>query len=288
MKRLAFLFALASCILCHAQGLQGTPNEFYREELVSEQRAIPYPFLRESDIVWSTTLWKTIDLKEVFNQFFYFPMDTIRSDGRKNLADILWDAMAAGEIPIFEDDELKVPFDNEVFVAAYTRPDTIVLEIGYDDDDNEMYQTIIRPKFFESYEIYQYFLREVWFIGKADTRQDSRRIALAPVKEVMREFGNTGQMINMGRQPVFWVPMQNPLVRDLLASQTAWFVAGNAVGQPSWDFIFASQAYEAFITRESNVYSRSISKYLTGQDAILEAETIEAKVFAIGDDMWEY
>lgn len=288
MKNLALLLLISFSLLCHAQGLQGTPNEFYKESLVGEQRAMPYPFLRESDIVWSTTLWKTIDVKETFNQFFYYPLDTIRSDGRKNLADILWDAMAANEISIYEDDELKVPLDNELFVAAYTKPDTIILEIGYDDDDNEEYQTVIRPKFFESSDIFLYYLREVWFIGKADTRQDSRRMALAPAKDVFRDFGNTGQKIYLGRQPIFWVPMQNPAVRDLLASHTAYLMRDNAVGQPSWDFIFGAQAYEAFVTRESNVYNRSIGKYLTGQDALLEAEAIEAKVFAIGDDMWEY
>ena len=40
--------------------------------------------------------------------------------------------------------------------------------------------------------------------------------------------------------------------------------------------------------RFKNVYNRRIDQYLTGEDAILESEAIEAKVFEIGDDMWEY
>ena len=58
--------------------------------------------------------------------------------------------------------------------------------------------------------------------------------------------------------------------------------------QPSWDYIFVAQRYSAYVTRESNRYLREVSRYLTGIDAILEAEAIEEKVFEIGDDMWEY
>lgn len=289
MRRLATTILMALITYgALAQGLVGTPNEFYTEKLVSEQSPTPYPYLRETDIVWSTNIWKTIDLNEAFNQFFYFPIDSFYVEGRTNLANLLWNAIVANEIPIFEDDELKIPLDNAVFVAGYTKADTLLLEIGYSDDDEEQYTTVIRPKFFESEEIYRYALREVWFIGKADSRLDSRRIALAPLKESSFELGNSGIVINQGIVPIFWVPMQNMAVRRLLARNTAYPNKWNTVGQPSWDMIFLSQYYEAYVTRESNVYNRRIDQYLTGEDAILESEAIEAKVFEIGDDMWEY
>lgn len=289
MKRLALiLVALAANLICLSQGIKGTPNEFYREGLVDEQEPTPYPYLRESDVVWATTLWKNIDLNEAFNQFFYFPLDSFYVEGRINLANLLWNAIVNDEIPIFEDDELKIPLDNAVFVAGYTKADTILLEIEYADDDEEEYTSVIRPKFFESGEIYKYAIREVWFIGKADSRLDSRRIALAPLKESSFELGNSGIIINQGIVPIYWVPMQNMSVRRLLARTTAYPNKWNAVGQPSWDMIFLSQYYQAYVTRESNVYNRRIDQYLTGEDAILESEAIEAKVFEIGDDMWEY
>ena len=109
--------------------------------------------------MWSTTLWKNINSAELFNQFFYFPDDEYHTFGKKSLAYIIWDAMAAGEIPIYEDDDLLIPIDNEAFVERYTRPDTIQLEIGYDEDDNELYETIIRPKYFDGSEIYSYAFR---------------------------------------------------------------------------------------------------------------------------------
>ena len=49
-----------------------------------------------------------------------------------------------------------------------------------------------------------------------------------------------------------------------------------------------SQYYSAYITRESNRYLRTINQYLTGEDALLESERIEDKIFNIESDMWEY
>ena len=264
------------------------PDDFHVGQQQGHAKPIPYPFLREEDVVWSTTLWKNIDCNELFNQFFYFPSDEYITFGKKSLAYIIWDAMAADEIPIYEDDELKIPLDNKAFFERYTRADTILLEIGYDDDDNELYETVIKPRFFDGSEVFEYALREVWFIGRQDSRQDSRRIALAPLKETYRVVGGGVPDIYLGRIPIFWIPMQNPRARNLLVRYTAYIDPNNMVNQPSWDWVFLNQHYSAYLTRESNIYDRTISSYAFGEDAIREAEYIEDKVCDIENEMWEY
>lgn len=289
MKRIVLtIIATFLCLSVYSQTEANGYESVFRPSEDDYAKPIPFPFIRSADIVWSTTLWKKIDLNELFNQFFYFPVDNDDRYNKKSLAYIIWDAMAAEEIPIYEDDELKIPLDNRLFVERYTKADTILLEIGYDDDDNEMYQTIIRPHEFDGAEIYQYSLMEVWFIGKQDTRQDSRRIALAPLKDSFHKFGNTEEEIYLGRLPLFWIPMQNPSVRAILARYSSNFDGNNLANQPSWDHIFIGQIYEAFVTGESTVSTRNISQYLTGEDAIIESELIENKVFDIESDMWEY
>lgn len=195
--------------------------------------------------------------------------------------------MASNEIPIYEDDDLLVPIDNQIFVERYTRADTLLLEIGYDDDDNEIYETVIRPKYFDGSEVMNYALREVWFIGRQDTRQEVRCMALAPVKESYRELPN-GEVIPLGNIPLFWVPMQNYKVRSILVQYSAYIDPNNIVNQPSWDWVFLNQHYESYITRESNAYTRKVQDYRSGEDAILESFSIEQKVFDIEDAMWEY
>ena len=82
--------------------------------------------------------------------------------------------------------------------------------------------------------------------------------------------------------------MQNPRVRNLLARYTAYVDPNNMVNQPSWDWIFLNQHYTAYTTKESNMRDISISSYAAGNDAIIEAEFIEEKVFEIENEMWEY
>lgn len=290
MKKTLLIAYLSLLLTTQAVGqtVERNPNDFHSSQPQGNAKPLPFPFLREDDVVWSTTLWKTIDCNELFNQFFYFPSDEYITFGKKSLAYILWDAMVAEEIPIYEDDELKIPIDNEAFFKRYTRPDTILLEIGYDDDDNELYETVIKPRFFDGSEVFEYALREVWFVGRQDSRQDSRRIALAPMKETYRVVGGGVPDIYLGRLPIFWVPMQNPRVRNLLVRYTAYVDPNNMVAQPSWDWVFINQHYTAYTTRESNMQDRAISSYVTGHDAIIEAERIEEKVFEIENEMWEY
>lgn len=289
-KHLSIILVLLATVLpAVAQNdEESTADDFYIRTLEHQQRPMPFPHLRESDVVWSTMLWKTIDLNELFNQFIYYPIDNPDPSGKKSLAYMLWDAIVADEIPIYEDDQLTIPIDNQQFVIRHTRPDTILLEIGYDDDDNELYQTIIRPREFDGAEIYQYSIREAWFIGRQDTRMDSRRLALAPLKQSYHKFANTEEEIYLGRLPLFWVPMQNPTVRRLLARYSAYTNDNNLVGQPSWDWVFLNQRYNAFITRESNIYTRSINHYLTGEDALEQADLIEDKLYDIENDIWDY
>ena len=287
-QRFRTALPLLLLVVCLPVAAQTRPDMVHTEVLPTEQRPIPFSHLRESDVVWSTMLWKTIDLNEAFNQYMYFPLDQEDRSGKKSLAYVLWEAMEREEIPIYEDDELLIPIDNQLFVQRYTKADTVQLEIGYDDDDNEIYETVITPKYFDGAEVFQYALREAWFIGKQDTRQDSRRLALAPMKDVTITLKSTREDVYMGRAALFWVPMQHPSVRAVMARQKAYYDENNIINQPSWDDIFIKQLYNAFVTRESNRYERTINRYLVGKDALIEAAAIEEKVFEIGEDMWEY
>ena len=62
----------------------------------------------------------------------------------------------------------------------------------------------------------------------------------------------------------------------------------NNNAERSYDEVFISRYFDSFVTRETNVYNREIHDYLTGEDALLEAQTIEDRIFDIESDMWEY
>ena len=258
--------------------------EFYRHQIIKDQQAAPLVYVREDDVVWDHCIWRTIDLREKFNQLFYFPTDPKGVHGRRCLARVIWDAVVANEIPIYEDDEFKIPIDNEDYVARYTRADTVILEIA-DEDENFEYQTVLVPKEFQSEDILQLRLKEVWYVDKATSRQHVRMIGLALTKDYYKDI--QGEREFMGTIVLFWIPLQSTAVRNLLVRNESYY-EDNLAHLPSWNYILDARVYESFITRESNRFNRTISSYLSGTDAILESNRIELFLLDISEDMWEY
>lgn len=281
--------ALAVALLClttgtKAQEIRQGLGDYYEHSLIHQEEAIRLPYVRESDVVWEYMIWRTVDLREKFNQYMYFPTERKGLEGRKNLAYVLWDAVVANEIPIYEDDELKIPIDNDAFVFQFTKADTIILEI-VDDEENYEYKTVLVPKEFNSEEVLQLKLKEAWYIDKQATEQAVRILGMCMTKELFKE--HDGDLDYIGTAELFWIPMQSPQVRRLLARNQAFF-EDNIAHLPSWDHIFNVRMFDSFISRETNRFNRSITDYLTGTDAIIESERIESMLLDISLDMWEY
>ena len=85
----------------------------------------------------------------------------------------------------------------------------------------------------------------------------------------------------------FWVPMDDMRVRQVLVNANA-FDENNDVAERSYDDVFIQRYFDSYVTRESNKFNRAITDYLTGEDAMLESQLVEERIFDIESDMWEY
>ena len=299
MKRvLIYVLALvAYCTAANAQSIidaddQRNPNDFYVKVSSTGKKAMPYPAVRGSDVVWEMVVWRDIDFNEKFNQFFYFPTNAEQStQGRISLVNLIVSAVRNGEIPVYDDDDMIKELDvveaikrltgepkpsEELVTDAYGNPE-------YDDETGEMLtRTVTKPGVFDSTSAKKIRIKERWYIDKQDTRQKVRILALAFQfdKEMLSGEGTTSDWS-------FWVPMNDMRVRDVLVNANA-YDENNDVRGRSYDDIFIQRYFDSYIVRESNTQNRALEAYLTGEDAILQSQAIEDKIFDIESDMWEY
>ena len=107
------LLTFLVCTPANAQ-VQTVLDGAYVKETNLTKRVIPYPHLREADVMYVRRIWQDIDLRQKINQMFYFPVDPI--EDRKNLFDVIRYALevegsltAYGTGPAGKDDEFRYP-----------------------------------------------------------------------------------------------------------------------------------------------------------------------------------
>ena len=264
-------------------------SNFYTRKITMSKKAIPYPALRESDVLWETCIWRTIDFREKFNQFFYFPKgeDSLNNNqGRINLAYLIYRSAANGEFEIFEDDELKIPVDWENMYKKLNKADSTTTDPVYDEYGEiiEEGHDTVKYKSFTSDDYYKIHLKEFWYIDSKDTRMKVRIVSLALVDENCKEIDG-----DMECNPTirFWIPMNDMRVRNIFARTNAYDLYNNNA-ERSYDEIFITRYFDSFVTHETNTHNRAVHDYLTGEDAQLESQSIEERIFDIESDMWEY
>jgi gliding motility associated protien GldN len=298
MKKVLFyvLAVIAYCTTANAQSIidaddQRNPNDFYTKVVTTGKKATPYPAVRQSDVIWETVIWREIDFNEKFNQFFFFPtQDSSDTQGRTNLVNLILRSVRNGDIAnVYDDDDMIAPKDPAKALADLAgepieRQRPMVDADGqpvFDEDGEPVQETYLQERTFDVSTATKIRLKEKWYIDKQDSRQKVRILGLAFEYDKEMASGNTA------RNWSFWIPMDYMEVRNVLVNANA-YDENNDVVERSYDDIFIQRYFDSYIIRESNVYNRSISQYLVGEDAIIESQKIEDKIFDIESDMWEY
>ena len=127
-------------------------------------------------------------------------------------------------------------------------------------------------------------LKERWFIDKQRSVRDVRIIGFTLVYNQQKEQEG---VVSSNPMEIGWIRFNDPEVRELLAN-TEVYNPKNDAERRSYDDIFQKRMFTSYITKESTVYERRLSDYLTGMDALYESERIEELLFDMEQDMWEY
>ena len=276
----------------------GVLDGVYVQEHIPTKRVVQYPHLRESDVMWSKRIWRTIDLREKINHPLYYPEEPLAD--RMALWDVIkYGVLEEGSLTIYklgleQDDKFRNPvkpvngntndpvyrkvlegfFGEQVVGAKLDENDDPMLDPVTGD---EILDTTAVP--FTAMEIIKYELKEDWFFDKQRSVMDVRIIGISPV--IYFKNPETGDI--MGYKNLFWLYF--PECRYVFQNFFVYNTSNNAM-RMSFDDLFWKRQFSSYIHKETNVFDRTVSPTWDGVEALLESEKIKQEMFKIEHDVW--
>ena len=86
-------------------------------------------------------------------------------------------------------------------------------------------------------------------------------------------------------RPIFW--LYYPECRQLF-SRYEVFNPRNDAERRTYEDLIWKRMFNSKIVKETNIYDRYINNYLTGLDALLEAEKIKNDMYKWEHDLWHF
>ena len=260
----------------------------YIRETIPQRVPIPYPHLREADMLWTKRVWRIIDLKQKINHPLYYP--TNRMQDRISLVQRLVDAIKYNEITAYDpvDDEFTTLLSYDQVVNNFGAVDKEVVQQSLTTGRDT---TIVIPGEFRWQEVTQLLIKEEWFFDKQHSTMQSRIIGICPIRVYFDVLSTGDEDTDIGgkinRTQLFWVNFDE--ARTVLAN-TAVFNEYNDAQRVSFDDLFFKRRFSSYIIRESNVHNnRLISDYtIGGIPNMQESERIKTEIFNFEHDLWEY
>ncbi len=284
MSKNRFLIALCA-LLCSLSsfaqdGVQTVLDGAYVREHNPTRKVIPYPNLREADVMWARRMWQVIDLKQKINHPLYFPI--LEIEGRKCLFDVVRIGLKENSItayslgPAQDDDEFRYEIDEQELDSVMNP-----VKITYVENLETGEKEEVRVKeAIKASDVVAYKLKEDWIFDKQRSERYVRIIGIAPV---INKYSESGEL--KGTKELFWLYF--PECRYLFNNYDV-FNPHNNSQQMTFDQLFQRRQFMAYIIKEDNVYNRKIDEYAKGIDALLESERIKEDLFIMEHDLWNY
>ncbi|MCS5663213.1 MAG: gliding motility protein GldN [Flavobacteriales bacterium] len=246
-----------------------------------QNRVLDYPFVREDDILWSKTYIQRIDLRQKKNHPLYFPQYPVKLGSgqvRMNMADNLLKAVLEDQSLVAYEDEY---FDEVKSVVAINKLLFSITEEEYEDIDTGELISELDTVRVESKDIKEFLVVEDRFFDKKRSVLDVRILGLCPVAEIMNK-----ETYEMEKVKLFWVWL--PEARQTLANATVYNTS-NSVERLTYDEFLQKRLFASVITKETNLYDRSIFEYKKDRmQQLLEADRIKNDIRNMESDLWEY
>jgi gliding motility associated protien GldN len=253
----------------------------YVKEHNPTRKVIPYPYLREADVMWAKRIWQVVDLKQKINHPLYFPTEAI--ENRKSLFDVIRIGLldqgsitAYGLGPAQDDDEFRYAL-GQTELDSMLNPIVVRTRPNIETGEPEEVRTVEEVK---SSDVVAYKIKEDWIFDKQRSERYVRIIGIAPITLRYAESGEV-----KGKKELFW--LYYPECRYLFNNYDV-FNTHNGAQQMTFDQLFQMRMFSGYVVKEDNVYNRGIDPTWKGIDALMESERIKNELFVMEHDLWHY
>jgi len=260
------------------------------QKALDNDAPLKYGYVDDRDILWSKTVWETIDLDERVNFPLYYPIDTVDIGAdRRSLYDVLLKNIKSGKL---EDVYVDSYFtEKRVFsdlAATLSKVDTT--DMGYEQINagEELSAEFINERDLTAADIEEYRIKGMWYFDKRQGELKYRLLGIAPVAPDVNFIDDESMDPADAKVELFWV--WYPGARQILHDAKV-FNQRNSAQPITYDMLLNARRFNGVIYREDNVHGdRKVNDYIADNALfqLLEAKRIKEVIRDKEQDMWAY
>ncbi len=259
------------------------------QKALDNDAPLKYGYVDDRDILWSKTVWETIDLDERVNFPMYYPTDTVDiGSDRRSLFHVLIRNVRNGKLDAYADSyftEKRVYGD---LAATLKKRDTT--DYGYEQINagEELSEEYINERELTAADIEEYRIKGMWYFDKRQGELKYRLLGIAPIAPDVNFIDDESMDINANKVALFWI--WYPDARQIL-HEAKVFNQRNSAQPISFDMLLNARRFNGVIYKEDNVHGdRKVNDYVADNALfqLLEAKRIKEVIRDREQDMWSY
>lgn len=260
------------------------------QKSIDNDAPLEYGYVDDRDILWSKTVWETIDLDERVNFPLYYPTDTVDiGSDRRSLYQVLIRNLKNGNLEdVYVDSYFTEKRKYEDLKSTLQKVDTT--DLGYEQVNagEPVSPEYINRRNITAADIVEYRIKGIWYFDKRMGELKYRLLGIAPVAPDVNFIDDDSMAPEDALVPLFWV--WYPSARQILHDAKV-FNASNSAMPISFDMLLNARRFNAVIYKEDNVHGdREIRDYIADNALfqLLESQRIKEVIRDREQDMWAY
>ena len=280
----------AQANILNAKKPQDIGKKTEAQKAADNDSPLPYGYVDDRDILWSKTVWETVDLDERVNFPLYYPTDTVGiGDDRRSLYHVLMKNIRNGSLTdVYTDSYFSEKRNFKDLTATLQKVDTT--DLGYEQINagEQISEEFINKRDLGAADIEEYRIKGMWYFDKRQGELKYRLLGIAPVAPDVNFIDDESTDPNANKVELFWVFY--PSAREILHDAKV-FNQRNSAQPISYDMLLNARRFNAVIYKEDNVHGdRKIDDYVFDNALfqLLEAQRIKETIRDKEQDFWSY